>query len=76
MPDLPRDQTRPEDVDSNAEDHWYDAGRYLLMGAGGGPSFFVEPDPDPDAPPPLVGGPEPDQMGQPLPGGRFVLLPE
>lgn len=41
MENLPRDPHRPEDVDSNAEDHWYDAARYLLMGIGGGPSFLV-----------------------------------
>lgn len=39
MENLPRDQHRREDVDTNAEDHWYDAARYLLMGIGGGPSY-------------------------------------
>ena len=31
LPALPRDQRRPEDVDTTAEDHAYDALRYLLM---------------------------------------------
>jgi hypothetical protein len=30
LPSLPRDQRRPEDVDTSAEDHAYDALRYLL----------------------------------------------
>lgn len=41
MENLPRDPHRREDVDSSAEDHWYDAARYLLMGIGGGSSFPV-----------------------------------
>lgn len=39
MENLPRDRNKPEDVDSSAEDHWYDAARYLIMDIGGGPSF-------------------------------------
>jgi hypothetical protein len=31
LPTLPRDPKRPEDVDTHAEDHAYDALRYLLM---------------------------------------------
>jgi hypothetical protein len=31
LPTLPRDPKRPEDVDTKAEDHAYDALRYLLM---------------------------------------------
>ncbi|MEG1971270.1 MAG: terminase family protein [Burkholderiaceae bacterium] len=31
LPALPRDQKRPEDVDTKAEDHAYDALRYLVM---------------------------------------------
>lgn len=31
LPSLPRDEKRPEDVDTSAEDHLYDALRYLLM---------------------------------------------
>lgn len=41
LPSLPRDTRRPEDVDTKAEDHAYDALRYLLMeleGGGGQPS--------------------------------------
>lgn len=45
LPALPRDPKRPEDVDTKAEDHLYDALRYLLAelerhtpaGTGGGP---------------------------------------
>ena len=35
LPNLPRDPNRPEDVDTNAEDHAYDGARYLLMGMTG-----------------------------------------
>ena len=31
VPNLPYSQTKPEDVDTNAEDHAYDATRYFLM---------------------------------------------
>ena len=31
VPNLPYSQTKPEDIDSDAEDHDYDATRYLLM---------------------------------------------
>ena len=31
VPTLPYSQTKPEDVDSNAEDHDYDATRYFFM---------------------------------------------
>lgn len=41
MEDLPRDPRKPEDVDTNADDHGYDALRYLVMGIGGGPSFLI-----------------------------------
>lgn len=34
MGDLPRDPNRPEDVDTDAPDHWYDAARYLCMSIG------------------------------------------
>jgi hypothetical protein len=37
LPNLPYDPVRIEDVDTNAEDHWADALRYLAMGATGGP---------------------------------------
>lgn len=35
LPALPRSPRNPEDVDTDAEDHAYDALRYLLMAAGG-----------------------------------------
>lgn len=49
MGELPRDPHRPEDVDTNAEDHWYDAGRYLLMSVGTGARFHF-PAPEPTQP--------------------------
>lgn len=39
MGELPRDPHRPEDVDTDGPDHWYDGGRYLIMSIGGGPAF-------------------------------------
>lgn len=44
MPDLPRDPHRPEDVDTDADDHWYDAARYLAMAIGGGATFVIHDD--------------------------------
>lgn len=38
LPELIRDEKRPEDVDTKGEDHAYDALRYLLMGLEGRPS--------------------------------------
>ena len=34
LPNLPYDKHRPEDVDTNADDHWADALRYLVMAVG------------------------------------------
>jgi len=34
MPMLDNDPDKPDDVDTDGEDHWYDAFRYLLMGIG------------------------------------------
>lgn len=47
LPTLPRDAKRPEDVDTHAEDHAYDALRYLLMEleTSHGPSSHAEPIP-------------------------------
>lgn len=42
MGDLPRDPHRPEDVDTDAPDHWYDGARYLVMGIGGGAQPWIE----------------------------------
>lgn len=52
MGTLPRDPKRPEDVDTDGPDHWYDALRYLVMQIGGGPVFPIsdEDDVDPDDP--------------------------
>lgn len=38
LPELPRSTARPEDVDTTAEDHAYDALRYLLAKLGRGPA--------------------------------------
>lgn len=43
MGNLPRDPKRPEDVDTKAPDHWYDAGRYLVMAIGTAPQFHFPP---------------------------------
>jgi hypothetical protein len=43
MGELPRDPHRPEDVDTDGPDHWYDSGRYLIMSIGGGPEFLIHP---------------------------------
>jgi hypothetical protein len=44
MPGLPRDPNRPEDVDTDADDHWYDACRYLLTTIGAAPSVIFDED--------------------------------
>lgn len=48
MGTLPRDPHRPEDVHTDGPDHWYDAGRYLIMAIGTGPQFPILDDPEPD----------------------------
>jgi hypothetical protein len=42
METLPRDPKRPEDVDTNAADHHYDALRYLIMAVGVAPSIIFD----------------------------------
>lgn len=42
MSSLPRDPNRPEDVDTDAPDHWYDAARYLLMSIGGSADAWID----------------------------------
>lgn len=60
LPALPRDKRNPEDVDTAAEDHAYDALRYLCMGLLGGPAPPPTPRPDkPDAPKPEALPPAP-----------------
>jgi hypothetical protein len=64
MADLPRDPKRPEDVNTDAPDHWYDAARYLLMSIGGGPEF------------PLLDAPAEEPLGQTpytLLAGHFAM---
>ena len=46
MASLPVDPRRPEDVDTHADDHCYDALRYALMHVGTAPSFVFD-DEDP-----------------------------
>lgn len=60
--DLPRDPHRPEDVDTDAPDHWYDAARYLVMAIGGGPDF------------PILDRQNPEPV--PQVAGVFAILPE
>ncbi len=66
LPSLPYDPRHPEDVDTNAEDHQYDAARYLLMILGGGPEFPTDIE-DPSAPGAIP-------LGQPL--GPFAVRPK
>jgi hypothetical protein len=47
----------PEDADTAASDHLYDCLRYLLVNLGTGPSFYIEPDPNPNQAPVLDRGP-------------------
>ncbi len=44
MGELLRDPHRPEDVNTDGDDHWYDAGRYLLMGIGQTPLVMSRPE--------------------------------
>jgi hypothetical protein len=47
MSELPRDPHRPEDVDTDGPDHWYDGARYLIMSIGGGAGFpLFDSDPE------------------------------
>jgi hypothetical protein len=48
MGSLPSDPRHPEDVDTTAADHAYDALRYLLMHVGTSVSFVMD-DPEPEA---------------------------
>lgn len=66
LPTLPHASTGdPEDVDTKAEDHAYDAMSYLLINLGGGPQFLI-----PDAPSSSIA----DEVGGPLePYGSFAL---
>jgi hypothetical protein len=34
VPTLPRDEKNQDDVDSDAEDHWYDSARYKVLTGG------------------------------------------
>jgi hypothetical protein len=77
MPELPRDENRPEDVDTAADDHWYDSSRYLLLSVGGAARFHFPVDPgqvttlDPTAT-----NPNPSTEPAPLPRtfGGFPVL--
>jgi PBSX family phage terminase large subunit len=42
IPELPYDDNNPEDVDTNAEDHWYDACTYALLLITNGKSWIVQ----------------------------------
>jgi hypothetical protein len=46
METLPRDPHKPEDVDTNADDHHYDSLRYLLMAVGVAPQMIFDEDDD------------------------------
>lgn len=72
MGSLPRDPNRPEDVDTNADDHWFDSGRYLAMSIGTAPAMIFDADSAGEGPD-LVGigglGFRPDDLRTPG-GGR------
>ena len=68
LPALPYDPRRIEDVDTHAEDHHYDAIRYLLLSIGVGAQFMV---PDDEAREPLA-----DVIGHPLAGFAHVPKPD
>lgn len=44
LPALPYDQTRVEDVDTNAEDHHFDALRYMCLAIGTAPEMIFDDD--------------------------------
>jgi hypothetical protein len=69
LPTLPHANTGdPEDVDTHAEDHAYDAMSYLLINLGGGPEFTILPGADPN--------PIAEEIGEPLqPLGQFAVRP-
>jgi hypothetical protein len=46
MGELRRDPHRPEDVDTNGDDHWYDSARYLLMDLGRAPLTMLPRSPE------------------------------
>jgi hypothetical protein len=69
LPTLPHaSKGDPEDVDTHAEDHAYDAMSYLLINIGGGPEFTIlsEEKPNPIA----------EEIGEPLqPLGAYAYRP-
>jgi hypothetical protein len=69
LPTLPHPQKGdPEDVDTDAEDHAYDALTYALVNLGSGPSFTILDDPRPT--------PVAEEIGEPLqPMGQFAYRP-
>jgi hypothetical protein len=44
IPVLPYDARKAEDVDTNSDDHLYDAARYMMMAVGWQPIFHVVSD--------------------------------
>lgn len=74
LPELPRSTKRPEDVDTTAEDHAYDALRYLLakLGRRGGGTHVVEgrtPDNPPPTPQARRGAAAAARVGRPASAG-------
>jgi hypothetical protein len=69
MGNLPRDPHRPEDVDTDGPDHWYDAARYLIMAVGTESSWVFPPDGPAD---PVAGGVNPNATD---PNAALVTVP-
>jgi hypothetical protein len=73
---LPRDPHRPEDVDTDAPDHWYDSARYLLMSIGGQASFhFPAEEKTPDGIDPQARPAEPVLVPPPAPPASYGGFP-
>lgn len=64
MPSLPRNPRRPEDVDTNADDHAYDACRYLALSIGSAPDYLLDAPASPAVLDPEVALPKGERFGQ------------
>jgi hypothetical protein len=67
MGELRRDPHRPEDVDTNSDDHHYDSARYLLLAIGRAPAMLSSPA--------ETGARLPTRSTRPGATGRSAMLP-